>query len=641
MKKILLIFASMFALGGMAQNVASPDGKIVVNVKNEKGQATYSVDYEGQPMLTSSRLGLKTRYADFTKGIKLVKATDAKTIDKQYSMTRTKAENISYKANTADFMFEDASGNRMTVTFNVADNSVAFRYSLDRPKKGTPLNDMILSEATSFNFPAQTTTFLCPQSKPGWGFAHSAPSYETEYATDAPLTAKSANGVGFTFPALFHVGTDRWALVSETGVTSEYCASRLGDYNPEYGFPLLFPQEGENNGFGDVSPIVMLPFKTPWRTIALGNGLKPVVESTVHFDVVEPLYEAKHEYKPGRYTWSWLIWQDMATNYDDQVKFINLASEMGYEYCLVDAVWDTQIGYKRMEELSRYAQSKGVNLLLWYNSNGYANDAPQGPLGVMCNSIRRKKEMAWMQRNGIKGIKVDFFGGDKQATMKLYEDILSDANDYGLQVIFHGCTIPRGWERMYPNFTASEAALASENVYFSEYHAKKEGFELCMYPFTRNVIGSFDWGGVILNKYLSRDNKSRHKRYTTDMFELATAITNQCSVNCVELTPNGKEEVSPLVLDLAREIPTTWQETRFIDGYPGKYFVVARKHGGEWYVAGINGSDKAVTLNLSLPMFKGKKVSYYANEKQLKTLSVDKKGMAKVKLLPMDGFILK
>ena len=88
---------------------------------------------------------------------------------------------------------------------------------------------------------------------------------------------------------------------------------------------------------------------------------------------------------------------------------------------------------------------------------------------------------------------------------------------------------------MYPNYVASEACLASENINFSEYHAKQEGFELTMHPFARNVIGSFDWGGIIMNRQISRDNKSRHRRYTTDIFEMATGIVLQTSVNCVAM----------------------------------------------------------------------------------------------------------
>ena len=258
--------------------------------------------------------------------------------------------------------------------------------------------------------------------------------------------------------------------------------------------------------------------------------------------------------------------------------------------------------------------------------------------------------MAWLQRIGVKGIKVDFFAGDKQETMRLYEDILSDANEYGLQVIFHGCTLPRGWERMYPNYAGSEAALASENVYFSDYHARKEGYELTMYPFTRNAVAAFDWGGVIMNHYLSKDNRSRHQRFTSDVFEMATGITNQCSVNCIAMQPNNLSELPQFELDFMKTLPTAWDEICFIDGYPGKYFVVARRCGNAWYVGGLNGGAEALTLTLQLPMFAGKTVSYYVDMPKkdgeilpasaLQMLKVNKKGEAKVTIQPMGGIII-
>ena len=359
-------------------------------------------------------------------------------------------------------------------------------------------------------------------------------------------------------------------LISETGVSSQYCGAHLSDYKApslgggtgEASFSIAYPMPGENNGIGSAEPGIALPGATPWRTITLGNSLKPIVETTIQYDLVEPLYEPSQLYASGRYTWSWLIWQDNSVNWDDQVKFIDLAAAMGFEFCLVDGFWDTQIGRDRMPELSRYAQSKGVALMLWYNSNGYENDAPQTPRGCMDTNIARDREMAWLQKIGVKGIKVDFFGGDKQQTMRLYEDILYDANRYGLQVIFHGCTLPRGWERMYPNYVSSEAVLASENVYFSDYHAAQEPFQLCMHPFCRNAVGTMDWGGIIMNRYLSRDNHSRHQRRTTNTFELASGITNQAAIQCVAMQPNNLDELSEVELGFLRQLPTTGDETR-------------------------------------------------------------------------------
>lgn len=654
------------AIWAEEKTVVSPDGKLCVTVAVEEGRAFYTVAYDGHEVMGRSALGLRTNLGDFTKNLTWQEAKEGNKV-KDYQMTRTKKSQIHYDANTLAVTLQTEKKVPLTVEFWVSDNNIAFRYLLGRGPKDNPKCAIVESEATAFNLPEETRSFICPQITPMKGWERTKPSYEEEYKPDEPVNAKSQFGVGYTFPCLFRQEVDGmtqetkgkklaakkenvWILLSETGVTSDYCGARLSDYASGVGYTIAYPQEGENNGFGSTGAAIMLPGCTPWRTITVGRTLQPIVETTVHFDVLDPLYAPSEDYRAGRYTWSWLIWQDDATVYEDQVKFIDLAAAMGYEYCLVDGLWDSQIGYNRIEELAKYARTKNVSLMLWYNSNGAENDAPQGPRGVMNNSIKRKQDMAWMKRIGVKAIKVDFFGGDKQETMRLYEDILSDANDYGIQVIFHGCTMPRGWERLYPNYVASEAALASENVYFSEYHAKKEGFQMAMHPFARNAVGSFDWGGMMMNRHMSRDNKSRHPRYTSDVFEMATAITNQTSVNCVAMCPNNLTDLPQFELDFLRHVPTTWDDTKFLDGYPTQYAVIARCTGGKWYVGGINGTEKAIKLTLQLPMFAGQKVKYYTDEPKkdgevipmsvLKELKVSKKGEAQVVIQPMGGIIL-
>ena len=651
------------ALGAQAVNytVKSPDGKLAVNVSCEGGKASYTVDYEGKRMLSPSALGLVANYGDFSQKLSMGALKGGEVRHLSYNMSRIKKSHIRKDAVEATIGFLNEKKDSMTLHLHVSDNDIAYKYEMSRPKKDNPKAVIIYNEVSGFNFPEKTTTFLCPQITPMTGWERTKPSYEEEYTPDAQMNVKSQFGVGYTFPCLFKVGSDGWVLVSETGVSSAYPGSRLSDYEPGKGYTIAFPQKGENNGFGSEYAGIPLPGETPWRTITVGSSLAPIVETTIPYDVVEPLYEASQQYKPSRYTWSWLIWQDGSINYDDQVKMIDVAAAQGYEAILVDNWWDKQIGRKRIEELSKYAQSKKVSLMLWYNSNGFENDAPQTPRQIMNNAIARKKEMAWMKKIGVVGIKVDFFGGDKQETMKLYEDILSDANDYGLEVIFHGCTMPRGWERMYPNYVSSEAALASENVYFTDYHAKKEAFEMTMHPFSRNAVASFDWGGVMMNKYFSKDNKSRHQRFTSDIFEMATAITNQSSVNCICLYPNNLQDVPQWELDWLKNVPTDWEDTRFVAGYPTKYAVIARKAGnqngsgaalsaGKWFVGGLNATDKPLALTLDLPMFAGKTVTYLTDQPKKKgekfftsvkkTLKVGKNGKAKVVIQPNGGIII-
>lgn len=673
MRNVLLFIALFVSASVLAndESVASPDGRLVVTVSCDEGRPTYSLTYNGRELVSPSALGLKTSEGDFTQGLRML--PDVKRAERSFSypLRTGKFSNVSVRANSLEVAFEGEKGIRMGVVFCVEDHDVAFKYTLSRGKNDNPKCAVVFSEATSFALPSETRTFLCPQITPMKGWERTKPSYEEEYETDATMQQKSKFGVGYTFPCLFRVPdavaptkpakgkgagkqaapSSHWVLISETGVTANYCGSRLSDYEEDRGYTVAYPQEGENNGFGSAHAAIALPGETPWRTITVGETLSPIVETTIPWDFVEPLYEPSISYQGGRYTWSWLIWQDNSINYDDQVRFVDLAAAMGFEYTLVDNWWDTQIGREKIERLSAYAQSKGVNLMLWYSSNGYENDAPQGPRDIMNRSIARKRDMAWMKKIGVKGIKVDFFGGDKQETMRLYEDILSDANDYGLQVIFHGCTLPRGWERMYPNYVGSEGALASENVYFTDYHAKKEGFEMSIHPFSRNAVGAFDWGGVIMNHFMSKDNKSRHQRFTSDIFEMATAITNQCSINCMAMQPNNLTELPQFELDFIRQIPTCWDETRFIDGYPGKYAVIARRTGDKWLVGGINGTDAPLTLTLSLPMLAGRTVDCYIDQPKqademlptpvLRTQKIDKKGTVRVTLQPMGGIILR
>ena len=247
---------------------------------------------------------------------------------------------------------------------------------------------------------------------------------------------------------------------------------------------------------------------------------------------------------------------------------------------------------------------------------------------MMDDPIIRKREMKWLQEQGVKGIKVDFFGGDKQETMRLYEGILSDADDHGLMVIFHGCTVPRGWERMYPNYVGSEAVLASENLIFNQHYCDEEAFNACLHPFIRNSVGCMEFGGTFLNKRLNRGNNGGTTRRTTDVFQLSTAVLFQNPIQNYALAPNNLTDAPQVCLDFMKQVPTTWDETRFIDGYPGKYAVVARRHGKQWYVAAVNGTKEVLKLKLELPMLAGETLSFYNDDKelqpQLQTLNTKK-----------------
>ena len=618
MMKFFIVMAMLLASSvASAENkqITSPDGKLVVTVADMDGRPSYSVSYDNVLFLKPSPLGMIANIGDFSSGMSLEKNVSTNKIDETYELASIKKSKVHYVANEAVFSFTQQGKTIYDVIFRISNNDVAFKYKMY--PQGETLSCVVKQEVTGFVFPDGTTTFLCPQSKPMGGFARTSPSYETSYTAD-DVAGKNGWGEGYTFPCLFRNGDNGWVLVSETGVNGGYCASRLLGHKGGV-YTIGFPQEGEANGNGTVSPGIALPGETPWRTITVGKTLAPIVETTVPFDVVKPLYQAKGEYTYGRGSWSWIIGMDGSTNYKEQLRYIDFSAAMGYQSVLVDALWDKQIGRDKIEELAKYGKDKGVALYLWYNSNGYWNDAPQTPRGMMDNAIARRKEMKWMQSIGIRGIKVDFFGGDKQMTMQLYEDILSDANEYGLLVIFHGCTLPRGWERMYPNFAASEAVLASENLHFSQGSCDHEAFNATLHPFIRNTVGSMDFGGSALNKYYNADNAPRgSRRVTSDVYALATAVLFQSPVQHFALAPNNLTDSPSWAIDFMKEVPTTWDEVRFIDGYPGKYVILARRHGDKWYIAGVNAQKETLKLKVNLPMFSnGEKVRLFSDDKVL------------------------
>lgn len=645
MKKNLLLLAILVTgfIGTAQVKILSPDNKLAVIVAAEEGIPFYSITYNGKEFLKKSPLGLNTNIGKFLQQLSISSDVERNTINESYRLEKIKRSNVTYIANEAVITFNQNNKPVFDLVFRVSNNDVAFRYKVY--PKGETAVCVVNEEATGFVMTKGTTTFLCPQMKPMTGFARTAPSYETAYTTDDEM-GKNGEGFGYTFPALFRVNNTGWMLISETGVDGSYCASHLNGHADGL-YSISYPMPEENNGNGSAAPGITLPGYTPWRTITIGETLAPIVETTIAFDVVKPKFEALHNSKYTKGSWSWIMKMDNQTVFDGQKEYIDFSAKMGWETILVDALWDTQIGHEKIEELAKYGKSKGVDLFLWYNSNGYWNDAPQGPRGIMNNLINRRKEMAWMQSIGIKGIKVDFFGGDKQVTMQLYEDILHDANDFGLLVLFHGCTLPRGWERMFPSFIASEAVLASEMLHFSQDMCNNEAFNATIHPFIRNTVGAMDFGGSALNQYWNANNEPGHgsKRVTSDVFALATAVLFQSSVQHFALAPNNINDAPSWAVDFMKKVPTTWDETVFIDGYPGKYAVLARRKGDKWYVAGINAENDNKKIKVSLPMFKsGVQLKVYSDNSSLqgdvKSSKLSKNNTVDIQMPKNGGFVI-
>ncbi|MCR4591853.1 MAG: glycoside hydrolase family 97 protein [Bacteroidaceae bacterium] len=673
MKKLIsfsLLLMLPFCMMAQEFRVLSPDGLTYLNVKLADGRLTYNAGYRtvvkpkkkgavadtlDVPMILDSPLGLYTSVGDLSKGLEyqpLPKEVEKMNYTNEYTLRQGKQSKVSSEENALVLSLTNPEAKAkklvMWVGFRIFNNNIAYAYRIVQAEGSQTSAFVVTGEASGFRLPTDATAFICPQSDPMIGWMQTKPSYEEGYIWDEPITKRSGYGHGWTFPCLFHEGDKGWVLISETGVSSSYCGSHLSDATSDGLFTIAFPMEGENNGFGSTgaqmglascgnSPYDWMTQWTPYRTITFGPTLKPIVETTITWDVVHQLYEPSIDYKGSRNTWSWILWQDASINYDDQVKFIDLAASLGWEGCLIDGGWYENIGRNGMEKLFAYCKEKGVRPWVWYNSNGGWNNAPQTARQCMHNSIVRKEEMKWLHDNGVAGIKVDFFGGDKQETMRLYEGLLSDANDFGIQVICHGCTLPRGWEKMYPNYCSSEAVLASENLYFSQGFCDMEARHACLHPFVRNAVGSMEYGGTVLQKRLHKEPGKGNTRRTTDVFELATAIVFQSSGQNFALTPRNLTEQPQFEIDFMKQVPTTWDETRFIDGYPGKYVVLARRHADNWYIAALNAQQEPLNLTLNINGYNVK--TLLVDEAPL-PMKPDKKGNLKITIQPSSGAVL-
>lgn len=645
MKTLLLLLLTAVAatpLSAQPVQVSSPDGRVVVTFElAREGMPTYTVALGGRVLVEPSPLGLVTTLAYFDRDLRLTDAGEIERVEDHYRLVHGKRSDVTYVANRRVVRLAEPGGYELEVVFQVSDDGVAFRYRI--PAQAGAGVVTAERELTGFRFAPETRTWLMPMDHPRTGWMNTNPSYEAHYTLGEPVGAESPTEVGWAFPGLFHREGVGWALVTEAGLDETYVASRLTAEAERGLYRIAFPDRGEGTGPNDpVDPSFALPFASPWRLIVVGETPGPIVESTLVTDVSPPsTVEDTSWIEPGKATWSWLPLKDESIVPDVQRRFIDMAAAYGFEYTLVDNFWDEKIGYEGLKALADYAAGKGVKLIAWYNSNGNFNDAPQTPRDRMHTPEARRAEFARLREMGVKGVKVDFMGGDKQSVIRLYLDILRDAAEYGILVNFHGATLPRGWQRTYPHYMTVEAVMGYEYITFDQRNADAAPSHGTVLPFTRNVVGPMDFTPTMLT-----DTVGASVRRTTNGYDLAMPVVFESGIQHLGVTPEVMAQVPDYVATYLGEVPAAWDETRFVAGHPGTYVVLARRKGTRWYVAGLNGEATARTVKLDLPFLDG------AWKGTLLTDGDDARGFsrrvisgggsdnAEVQMLPHGGFVL-
>lgn len=574
-------------------SLKSPDQSLEVRVElDDKGSPSYFVLSGEKAVLESSALGLQLEGIDLSTQLAIEKIEPTEEVKDQYQLLSGKCSSCSYSANKKAIRFAEKGGVQMTVVFQLSDDGLAFRYLLDGDS--TTLVK-VAAEQTTFNFSDATKAWLHPHAVAQSGWEHTQPSYEENYQVDIPVGTPAPLGQGWSFPALFHT-PDYWVLVSETDMVRSYCGSHLGQQSPGGEYQIAFPQAPERmSPDAPLFPEGTLPLKSPWRTLVIGETLSPIVESSLSTDVSTPSKIDNADFvKPGKASWSWVLLKDDSTIYPVQKRFIDFAADMNWEYCLIDAYWDTQIGFDSIVALANYAKTKDVGIILWYNSNGSWNTAPLTPKNRVTDPNIRRAEFAKLQQTGIKGLKIDFFGGDGQSFMNYYQDLIEDAAKYDMVVNFHGATIPRGWHRTYPNLVTMESVKGFEFATFEQPNADAVPVHCTILPFTRNATAPMDFTPM---SFSETPNLQRH---TSNAYELALSVLFQSGVQHYAAVPTGMYQQPEYVVEFLRKLPSGWDEVRFLDGYPGKYVVLARRKADRWFIAGINGQQNSQNIRLDL-----------------------------------------
>ena len=628
----------IFILEASAQNqqwvVSSPDKKINFKVYEKSDHLYYQVGFPDSLIICESPLGIARTDEQFIEKLTLVSASKPHFISENYTMKVGKQLKCNYQANELVLSFENDRKAKVDLLIRASNDGIAFRYRF--PENATGSYE-INKEISGFNMAKSAKAWIQPYDS----ITKYSPAYERYYTNGSPVAGASPEDGGWCLGALFQA-TNGWVLLTEADLDGTFCGSRLHQYADGGVYSIRYPDYTEAMKIGNNNPeSKSLPWITPWRVAIIGKDAASIATS----QLVNGLSEASKIkdvswIKPGLSYWSW--WSDPASPkvYKSMLPYIDLAAEWGIPYFLVDANW-TKMEGGNIEQLIAYAKQKVVGIWLWYNSGGPHNTVMEAPRIRMWDSDQRRAEFAKLKKWGVKGVKVDFFQSDKQHIIQQYMDILQDAADFQVMVNFHGCTFPRGWQRTWPNLISMEAIAGEECYMFRDSYPEVAVWHNTIQPFTRNALGSMDYTTFGLTEKIN-------KHLTTYSYELALTVVFESGIVHLIDFPEVYKKLPQTVQTFVKQLPTVWDETKMVYGYPGRDVVMARRSGEKWFLGGINGEKKNKEIVLTLD-FLGMGRTYTAklivdgdDYKSLnyKEIQVKKGDKFPVKMLPCGGFTL-
>ena len=602
---LIIVLGLMLPLLVVAK-VTSPNGKLTVVTNG----TTLNVSYKNKQVIQVADV--------LTMGTPL---TFVRKVKDDYQMLVGKRLHCTNEAN------EYRCGNLVLRMYN---DGIAFRYEytgLQHQKHPEEQTAYIIPEGTrrwmlqwsdgyEGFFPMTTTANV--KTLGGFGGAMEQQTINTHWGYPLLLEASRASSDGGEGEA--------YALITEANIERQQSASSL--FNDGETFRV---KQDQND------LLLSGNWHTPWRVVIIGR-LADIVQSTLVTDVSEPSkLDDTSWIQPG--VVSWIYWANNhgSNDYNIIKKYVDMAVTLRLPYVLIDAEWDEMNKVasnqgKTIEDAVAYAIAKGIKPIIWYNSSvGWVNGAP-GPKYRLNKPEDREKEFAWCEKIGVAGVKIDFFSGDNQMNMDYCQDLLEDAARHHLLVNFHGAPIPRGWQRTYPNLLSTEGVYGAEWYNNVPHFTKRAASHNATLPFTRNVIGPMDYTPCAFSD-------SQHPHITTHAHELALTVLFESALQHLADRPESFLSQPQQVQAFLGLLPTVWDETRYVSGFPGESVVLARRRGDTWYVAGINGTDQEKTLSVPLAFVKGKTTTLFADGNPW-LISSPAKLPKQISCKPRGGFVM-
>lgn len=633
--KIAFLLAAVFFIASVQSQkltVLSPNQKISVTLfsklNTESGEwylkASYSNNGKVSEAIPQIDLGLSRSDQDFFRELTFLKASKPVLINEQYTALHGKKSLCTNTANEVIVSFENPSKAKLNIIIRAYNDGMTFRYEFPEKQGSFTMKD----EFTSFGIANETTRWM-----EKWN-----PANEGLYTA---MSDDKIQKQEWCYPGLFKLkDSSCYFLLHESDVNKTYCGTKLSNTNDSSKYKLTFPNPKDARGVGESMPIVTLPWKSPWRVVIMGS-LSDIVASTLVDDVATPSVIKNASWiKPGVVSWNYWSSNHGTKDFKIVAAFADLAAEMNWPYTLLDWEWDGMTNGGNVEDAAKYILSKSVKPLIWYNSGGNHTWVPSTPKDRMLTHENRVEEFTKLKKMGFVGVKVDFFESEKQDMIKYYLDILEDAAQFEMMVYFHGCLVPRGWSRTYPNLMTYEAVRGAEWYNNGPEFTTTAPEHNAILPFTRNVVGGMDYTPVTFTN-------SQFPHTTSYGHELALSVLFESGLQHFADRPQGYYELPDAAKTFLKNVPNAWDDIKLLDGTPGRDVVIARRKGNAWYIGGITAEqrrEKTKSIKFDfLPEGVKYKLTLITDGKHDKDFAVqylviDKTSSVDVKLLRRGGF---